>query len=122
MSRSQEKTKTTQGRLTSPSHLFFPFLQAVQALAPRFGMCDDGCEEDAGRGCGDPSAKIWLTCWFIPLALVMLAVRRRFAGTSGEFEAIVVEDENVLMSPVGAAVTRRVCTMSSSFLGVGCPY
>lgn len=30
------------GELTSPSHLFLPFLQAVQALAPRFGMCAEG--------------------------------------------------------------------------------
>ncbi len=28
--------------LTSPSHLFFPFLQAVQARAPRLGICACG--------------------------------------------------------------------------------
>lgn len=96
----------------------------MQALAPRLGMCVAGCEEDAGTGCcADPSAKIWVTCWFIPFALVMLAVRRRLEGTSEGFEAIVVEDEDILMTAVGAAVTRQVvCTMSSSFLGVGCPY
>lgn len=38
----------------------------------------------------------------------MLAVRRRLAGTSEGFEAIVVEDEDLLMTAVGAAVTRQV--------------
>jgi hypothetical protein len=37
---------------TSPSHLFFPFLQAVQARAPRLGMwacCWDMAPEDMAR-------------------------------------------------------------------------
>ena len=44
------------GRLTSPSHLFLPLRQLVQARAPRFGMCADGTEEGgawAGESWGD---------------------------------------------------------------------
>ena len=40
--------------LASPSHLFFPLRQAVQARAPRLGMCDWlGCD---GESC----------CWGMP--------------------------------------------------------
>ena len=43
-------------RLASPSHLFLPLRQLVQARAPRFGMCADGTEEGgawAGESWGD---------------------------------------------------------------------
>lgn len=85
----------------SPSHLFLPFLHAVQARAPRFGMCvDDGCGETGESPCcGDPSTGIgfWETScgWVIPFALGMLLVRRRFEGTSGWLEVMVVKDEDI---------------------------
>ena len=33
---------------TSPSHLFLPLRQLVQARAPRFGICADGTDDGEG--------------------------------------------------------------------------
>ena len=63
---------------TSPSHLFLPLRQFVQARAPRFGMCADGtagpipCAPDA-ESCGD-AISVRLP-W--PFGEVKLVVRRR---------------------------------------------
>jgi hypothetical protein len=55
---------------TSPSHLFFPFLQAVQARAPRFGMCDCiCCCED------EPLCTVDMTCWLAP-PVIRVSLRR----------------------------------------------
>ena len=51
--RQRDGGKRAQGRykrLTSPSHLFLPFRQFVQARAPLFGMCTG---EDEGGGAGE---------------------------------------------------------------------
>ena len=63
---------------TSPSHLFLPLRQLVQARAPRFGMCEDGTEDEPWAGdasCGEPMSE---RAPFMAAAAVKLVVRRRF--------------------------------------------
>lgn len=66
-----------QDRRTSPSHLFFPLRQAVQARAPRLGMWTD-CWPCASSELPGPCGE-W-TIW-LPFVL-MLCVLRRFEGKS----------------------------------------
>lgn len=88
---SERRGMQRDGKLTSPSHLFFPFLQAVQALAPRFGMFAGGWD---GEGCADPAAGIW--DMFCSCAGRMVFVRRRFEGTSELFEVVAVGDKDMV--------------------------
>jgi hypothetical protein len=57
VSRGGDDHTRVSNRRTSPSHLFLPFLQAVQALAPLLGMCAAAC-----GGCDEwaVSAGDWL--------------------------------------------------------------
>ncbi len=62
-------------RRTSPSHLFLPLRQFVQARAPRFGMWEGGtggAPWPAGDSCGDAISDR------LPWPLLKLVVRRRF--------------------------------------------
>jgi len=54
---------------TSPSQRFFPLLQAVQALAPRFGTCaGDPWEEVSGwPDISMARAVLWLIFRFFPV-------------------------------------------------------
>lgn len=70
--------------LTSPSHLFLPFRHAVQARAPRFGICPGGnwcCAWDGLVG-------EWTMLLFANVPLVLSdSVRCRFAGSSEELDS-----------------------------------
>lgn len=83
------------GRLTSPSHLFFPLRQAVQARAPLLGMCIAVGVRPAEVSWGD---------WAIaPFAVEMeRLVLRRLAGTSELLDTDVAGDKD--MEEHGGAV------------------
>ena len=84
--------------LASPSHLFFPLRQAVQARAPRFGMCAGvvGDGGDSPAPVGDSSAPL------LAAAVEMLCVRRRLAALPPE--SADVEDGDIDIALIVLAV------------------
>lgn len=53
---------------TSPSHLFFPFLQEVQARAPRLGMWPEFCWGLSAASAAMPGELGWGAFLFLELA------------------------------------------------------